>query len=313
MNIWQKEYKKEVKYSKEKKGTYGAYCEKLSPITPFLIADLIAEEGINMKNGMHVPYQDSENNWTIGFGNTVLKNNQNVTANTPPIRTEEAYELARYHLENGETYFFMYCYDVYFKTININTTGEALALGSIMYNSGTNLIEDKEDKNVKERNECLRKLFKEKGFDINNPDVWYTQDFCDYTFEYFETIHNYINMKDKILRKGSISAYKDEIVLIPMNMRDGCIIARGKSNPDYNYSAPHGAGRLMSRGEAIKTLSTDEFKKSMEGIYSSTVNDSTLDESPFVYKPMESILENIKDTVDVIEIIKPVYNFKAAE
>lgn len=129
----------------------------------------------------------------------------------------------------------------------------------------------------------------------------------------FETIHNYINMNDKILRKGSISAYENEIVLIPMNMRDGCIIAKGKSNSDYNYSAPHGAGRVMSRGEAFRTLTVENFKKSMEGIYTTTANETTLDESPFVYKPMESILNNIKDTVDVLEIIKPVYNFKSAE
>lgn len=129
----------------------------------------------------------------------------------------------------------------------------------------------------------------------------------------FETIHNYINMNDKILRKGSISAYDNEIVLIPMNMRDGCIIAKGKSNSDYNYSAPHGAGRVMSRGEAFRTLTVEDFKKSMDGIYTTTANETTLDESPFVYKPMESILNNIKDTVDVLEIIKPVYNFKSAE
>ena len=129
----------------------------------------------------------------------------------------------------------------------------------------------------------------------------------------FETIHNYINMNDKILRKGSISAYDNEIVLIPMNMRDGCIIAKGKSNSDYNYSAPHGAGRVMSRGEAFRTLTVEDFKKSMDGIYTTTADETTLDESPFVYKPMQSILNNIKDTVDVLEIIKPVYNFKAAE
>lgn len=129
----------------------------------------------------------------------------------------------------------------------------------------------------------------------------------------FETIHNYISMNDKILRKGSISAYENEIVLIPMNMRDGCIIAKGKSNSDYNYSAPHGAGRVMSRGDAFRTLTIDDFKKSMDGIYTTTANETTLDESPFVYKPMESILNNIKDTVDVLEIIKPVYNFKSAE
>ena len=91
------------------------------------------------------------------------------------------------------------------------------------------------------------------------------------------------------------------------------LLQKGKSNSDYTYSAPHGAGRVMSRGEAFRTLTVEDFKKSMEGIYTTTANETTLDESPFVYKPMESILNNIKDTVDVLEIIKPVYNFKSAE
>ncbi len=129
----------------------------------------------------------------------------------------------------------------------------------------------------------------------------------------FETVHNYINMNDKILRKGAISAYAGEVVLIPMNMRDGCIIARGKGNPLYNYSAPHGAGRIMSRAEAFKVINVDDFKKAMKGIYTTTSNENTIDESPFVYKPMESILNNINDTVEVLEIIKPVYNFKATQ
>jgi RNA-splicing ligase RtcB len=129
----------------------------------------------------------------------------------------------------------------------------------------------------------------------------------------FETVHNYINMKDKILRKGAISAYKNETVLIPINMRDGCIVAKGKSNKNYNCSAPHGAGRLISRGKAMKTLSLDEYKKEMEGIFSTTVNKNTLDESPMAYKPIESIINNISDTVEIIDIIKPIYNFKADE
>lgn len=127
----------------------------------------------------------------------------------------------------------------------------------------------------------------------------------------FETIHNYINMNDKILRKGSISAYKNEIVLIPMNMRDGCIIGKGKSNSDYNFSAPHGAGRKMSRGEALKNINLDDFKNTMKGIYSTSVLEQTIDESPFAYKDMKSIIDNIQDTVEIIKTIKPVYNFKA--
>ena len=131
--------------------------------------------------------------------------------------------------------------------------------------------------------------------------------------EHFETIHNYINMDDMILRKGAISAYSGEIVLIPINMRDGCIIARGKGNPDYNYSAPHGAGRILSRRQAQKELSLMDFKKTMEGIYSSTITLETLDEAPFAYKPIEDILDNINDTVEVLKILKPIYNFKAKE
>jgi RNA-splicing ligase RtcB len=130
-------------------------------------------------------------------------------------------------------------------------------------------------------------------------------------FEHFETIHNYINFKDNIIRKGSISAYEGEKVIIPMNMRDGSIIAIGKGNVDWNYSAPHGAGRLMSRHKAKENVTLDEFKDSMQGIYTTSVNAYTIDESPMVYKPMEEIIENIKDTVDIINIIKPIYNFKA--
>lgn len=130
-------------------------------------------------------------------------------------------------------------------------------------------------------------------------------------FEYFETIHNYINFKDNIIRKGAISAYQGERVLIPINMRDGSILAVGKGNPEWNYSAPHGAGRLMSRNVARGNISLEDFKESMEGIYSTSVSKSTIDEAPFAYKPMEEILNNIGDTVDVIDIIKPIYNFKA--
>lgn len=130
-------------------------------------------------------------------------------------------------------------------------------------------------------------------------------------FEYFETVHNYINFKDNIIRKGAISSYEGEKLLIPINMRDGSIIGIGKGNPDWNYSAPHGAGRLMSRTEAKKELTMDAFEKSMEGIYSTSVSKATLDESPDAYKPMEEIMENMKETVEVIHRVKPIYNFKA--
>ena len=127
----------------------------------------------------------------------------------------------------------------------------------------------------------------------------------------FQTIHNYIDLDNMILRKGSISAQEGEKVIIPMNMRDGSLICIGKGNPDWNYSAPHGAGRLMSRNEAKNSISMNDFKKSMSGIYSTSVCSSTVDEAPQAYKSMNEILENIKDTVEVINIIKPVYNFKA--
>lgn len=127
----------------------------------------------------------------------------------------------------------------------------------------------------------------------------------------FETIHNYINFEDNIVRKGAIRANKGEKVIIPINMRDGSIIAIGKGNEGWNNSAPHGAGRIMSRMKAKKTFKLDEFKKSMEGIYTTSVVEETIDEAPFVYKPMQEIIDNIKDTVEIKKIIKPIYNFKA--
>jgi RNA-splicing ligase RtcB len=128
----------------------------------------------------------------------------------------------------------------------------------------------------------------------------------------FSTVHNYIDLDNMILRKGAVSACKGEKLLIPLNMRDGSIICKGKGNKDWNYSAPHGAGRIYGRREAKKKFSLTEFKESMSNVYSSCVNEDTLDESPFAYKPMDVILENIGDTVEIEEIIKPVYNFKAA-
>ena len=130
--------------------------------------------------------------------------------------------------------------------------------------------------------------------------------------EFFSTVHNYIDTENMILRKGSISAQKGERVIIPINMRDGSIIAVGKGNEDWNYSAPHGAGRLMSRSKAKEIITLDEFQKSMTGIYSTSVNLSTIDESPMSYKPIDEILHNIKDTVEVEKIIKPIFNFKAS-
>ena len=131
--------------------------------------------------------------------------------------------------------------------------------------------------------------------------------------KFFETVHNYISFEDNIVRKGAISAKKGEKVLIPMNMRDGCIIGIGKGNDDWNQSAPHGAGRIMSRMDTKKILNLESYKDSMRDIYSTCVNENTIDESPMVYKPMDEIINNIKDTVDIVKIIKPIYNFKASE
>ncbi len=129
----------------------------------------------------------------------------------------------------------------------------------------------------------------------------------------FTTIHNYIDLDEMILRKGAISAKKGEVVIIPINMRDGSIIATGKGNSDWNQSAPHGAGRLMSRKQAKRSLSLEEFEKSMEGIFTTSMSMNTLDEAPLAYKPIEEIVENIRDTVEINKIIKPIYNFKASD
>ena len=130
---------------------------------------------------------------------------------------------------------------------------------------------------------------------------------------YFHTVHNYIDHDSNIVRKGAISAKLGERVIIPINMRDGSIIAIGKGNEDWNCSAPHGAGRIMSRSKAKENVSLEEYQESMKGIYTTSVSQSTIDESPMAYKSMDEILEHIKDTVEIVKIIKPVYNFKASE
>lgn len=131
--------------------------------------------------------------------------------------------------------------------------------------------------------------------------------------EAFHTIHNYIDTDEMILRKGAIAAHKGEKVLIPINMRDGSLICTGKGNEDWNFSAPHGAGRLMSRREAKETFTVSEFKKQMNGIYTTSVGQSTLDECPMAYKSMNDIVNNISPTVSIDSIIKPIYNFKAGD
>ncbi len=133
------------------------------------------------------------------------------------------------------------------------------------------------------------------------------------SYDAFHTIHNYIDTDEMILRKGAIAAHKGEKVLIPINMRDGSVLAVGKGNPEWNYSAPHGAGRIMSRTKAKNELALDEYRKTMEGIYTTSVNENTLDEAPMAYKSLDDIIDVIKESVDVIDVMKPIYNFKASE
>lgn len=160
-------------------GTYGAYLDRMRSITPLLIADLIAKEGVHMDNqGRHTPYRDSNGIPTIGFGSTVLKDGSKVTMNTPPISTEEAYELARWHLEQGETYFVMYCYDVAMEKVNISTTSEAFGMASIVYNSYSKLIENPKDKSHKNRFEKLREIYDQYG--LATPDSLVMEVFAQY-------------------------------------------------------------------------------------------------------------------------------------
>lgn len=131
--------------------------------------------------------------------------------------------------------------------------------------------------------------------------------------EAFHTIHNYIDTEEMILRKGAIAAHAGEKVLIPINMRDGSVLAIGKGNPEWNCSAPHGAGRLLSRRAAKEKLSLEEYRETMKGIYTTSVNEATLDEAPMAYKSLEDIIDVIRDSVDIIDVMKPIYNFKASE
>lgn len=130
-------------------------------------------------------------------------------------------------------------------------------------------------------------------------------------FEHFETIHNYIDLKNNVVRKGAVSAEKGQMLLIPINMRDGSLICVGKGNEDWNCSAPHGAGRLLSRTDAKNSLSMDEYETQMEGIFTTCINEATLDESPMAYKNKDEIVEGITPTAEIINQIKPIYNFKA--
>lgn len=168
-----------------------------------------------------------------------------------------------------------------------------------------------------------------KNFDDYMHDIFICQKFAKLNREYiakriienaslepeycFHTVHNYIDPEDMIMRKGAIAAKENHTVLIPINMRDGSILAKGKGNPDWNYSAPHGAGRIMSRKQARQHLSIYEFSKQMEGVYTTSVNPNTLDEAPMAYRSLKDIIDLIGDTVEVIDVIKPIYNFKASD
>ena len=127
----------------------------------------------------------------------------------------------------------------------------------------------------------------------------------------FHTIHNYIDTEEMILRKGAIAAHDGERVLIPINMRDGSVLAVGRGNPEWNYSAPHGAGRILSRTEAKETLDLEEYRREMAGVYTTSVNEKTLDEAPMAYKSLSDIIDVISESVDIIEVLKPIYNYKA--
>lgn len=195
---------------------------------------------------------------------------------------------------------------------------QALTEINVKYNGKTNLPKDLCYLEGKNREDYLHDMKLCQEFAYLNREWIYAEIISKMGLalcveDYFQCIHNYINFEDNIVRKGAISARKGERVIIPMNMRDGCIIGFGKGNEDWNYSAPHGAGRTMSRNMAREKLNIEEFKNSMEGIYTTSVNEETIDEAPMVYKPMEEILEYIKDTVEVEKIIKPIYNFKASE
>lgn len=169
------------------------------------------------------------------------------------------------------------------------------------YLTGLDMIEYLEDMHI-----CVEYAMFNRKQMIDTIMKWF---FDIPKYQIINTIHNYID-EDNVLRKGAISAKDQELLLIPMNMRDGVIFGRGLGNEDWNNSAPHGAGRLLSRGKAKAELSILDFDKAMEGIYTSCVSTSTLDESPMAYKPMNDIVECIKDTVKIMEIIKPIYNFK---
>ena len=165
------------------------------------------------------------------------------------------------------------------------------------------------------RREIARKVL--TGYYMRLPIMWWQDPTAIALSDAFDTVHNYIDFQGSplactpILRKGACSARDGKRLLIPMNMRDGSLLCQGKGNPDWNCSAPHGAGRVMSRSDARKIISLDDYQKQMEGIFTTSVSEATIDEAPDAYKPMDEIIDAIGDTVDVIDVLKPIYNFKA--
>ena len=131
--------------------------------------------------------------------------------------------------------------------------------------------------------------------------------------EHINSIHNYIDTENMILRKGAISAQDGQLLVIPLNMRDGLLLCKGKGNPEWNYSAPHGAGRLYSRSKAKETFTVEEYAKQMKGIFSTCINESTIDEAPFVYKDYQEIMECVEPTVEILDRLIPIFNFKASD
>lgn len=158
---------------------------------------------------------------------------------------------------------------------------------------------------------CLGQWFAEMNREAIADDILQALELHEQ--ESFHTVHNYVHVLTKMLRKGAISAHAEEKLLIPLNMRDGAILGTGKGNVDWNCTAPHGAGRLYSRSKAREVMDFDIYKDSMEGIYTTSVTYGTIDEAPDVYKPMQEIIDNISETVDIIEVIKPIYNYKNSE
>ncbi len=214
----------------------------------------------------------------------------------------------------------------YYQRLAINKIAEKLSTEENNSENETRKKKGKRRKKIKIPNRDLAHLV---GEDFNNymHDMQIVQKYaslnratmakiiieqCDFEeIDRFETIHNYIDFEKMILRKGAVSAEKGEKLLIPINMRDGSLICIGKGNPDWNFSAPHGAGRLMSRSQAKRELDMDEFKNSMNGIYTTSVKKAILDEAPNAYKPIKEIEESIVETAEIIERIKPIYNFKS--